>query len=444
LELETVSGQYGGILALWLFEKVLGAFAAMNFSKKIRQKAKTRANGMLHPFIKHLGSNYSFSALGFSCYMLASAFHWGTSLIFILIIFSILDLSANKNTELTYDSGSLLLSISFLALYFLSITLSIDPLLSLTLSSIWPSAAFLYLTLCLFTSIDKDFQLLSFAFSLFSLIVSSIFLYGYSENSEVSADVLVSIIDHPLFLVPNDLVMLALISPFSFFIIKNTNTPALRYFSIASCICCVMTLIIFQSRTGLMSFFICMGVFLLLLNPKFLIKVFSASLALVISIDYVLDFQLFDKFLTFPSSRIPLWSAALDLFIENPIFGNGPHIFAGYYADYINSRTFADWIIVDTRNIPWPHNLFLELLSESGILTTLAFICLSGYTLTKLSIFSALDEFAQERSCLISIFLGFLFAAFFELTLVRIWVLLFVCLLFGLCHSLIKIKNDIS
>ena len=167
--------------------------------------------------------------------MLAAAFHWGTSLILILIIFSVLDLSANKKTELTYDSGSLLLSISFLALYFLSIALSIDPLLSLSLSSIWPSAAFLYLTLSLFTSIDKDFQLLSFAFSLFSLIVSSIFLYGYWENSEVSADVLVSIIDHPLFLVPNDLIMLALISPFSFFIIRNTSTPALRYFSIASC-----------------------------------------------------------------------------------------------------------------------------------------------------------------------------------------------------------------
>ena len=398
---------------------------------------------MLHPFMKHLGSNYSFSALGFLCYMLAAAFHWSTSLILILIFFSVLDLSVNKKTELTYDRGSLLLSISFLALYFLSIVFSIDPLLSLSLSSIWPSAAFLYLTLSLFTSINKEFQLLSFAFSLFSLIVSSIFLYGYWENSEVSADVLVSIIDHPLFLVPNDLIMLALISPFSFFIIKNTNSPVLRYLSVVSCICCVMALIIFQSRTGLISFFICMGVFLLLLNPNFLIKVFCASVILVISIDYFLDFQLFDKFLTFPSSRIPLWSAALDLFIENPIFGNGPHIFAEYYADYITSRTFADWVIVDTRNIPWPHNLFLELLSESGVLTTLAFICLSGYTLIKLLIFSALDEFVQERSCLISVFLGFLFAALFELTLVRIWVLLFVCLLFGLCHSLLKIKNGI-
>ena len=170
---------------------------------------------------------------------------------------SVLDLTANKKTEITYDSGSLLLAISFLAFYFLSIALSIDPLLSLSLSSIWPSAAFLYLTLSLFTSINKDFQLLSFTFSLFSLIVSSIFLYGYWGNSEVSADVLVSIIDHPLFLVPNDLIMLALISPFSFFIIRNTNTPALRYFSVASCICCVMTLIIFQSRAGLISFFIC-------------------------------------------------------------------------------------------------------------------------------------------------------------------------------------------
>ncbi|SVD90942.1 uncharacterized protein METZ01_LOCUS443796, partial [marine metagenome] len=194
----------------------------VNFSQKIRQKVETHTGKMLHPFMKHLGANYSFSALGFSCYMLASAFHWGTFLILILIVFSVLDLSANKKTEITYDSGSLLLAISFLAFYFLSIALSIDPLLSLSLSSIWPSAAFLYLTLSLFTSINRDFQLLSFAFSLFSLMVSSIFLYGYWENSEVSADVLVSIIDHPLFLVPNDLIMLALISPFSFFIIRNT------------------------------------------------------------------------------------------------------------------------------------------------------------------------------------------------------------------------------
>ena len=344
--------------------------------------------------MKHLALNYSFSAIGFSFYMLATAFHWHTSFILILIFFSALDLSASKKSEITYDSGSLLLAISFLAFYFLSIALSIDPLLSLSLSSIWPSAAFLYLTLSLFTSINKDFELLSFAFSLFSLIVSITFLHNYWENTEVSPDVLISLIDHPLFLVPNDLIMLALMSPFSFFIVKNSNVSGFRYLSIVSCIFCVTALIVFQSRAGLISFFICLASFVLLLRPKFLIKVFCASLALVIIIDSLLDFQIFYKFLTFPTSRIPLWSAAFNLFIENPIFGNGPHIFAGYYADYINSRTFADWIIVDTRNIPWPHNLFLELLSESGILTTLAFICLSGYTLIKLSIFSALDEYS--------------------------------------------------
>jgi len=421
--------------------RALGDFKEVNFPRKIKQKSVIPATERVHFVMKHLALNYSFSAIGFSFYMLATAFHWHTSFILILIFFSALDLSAGKKSEITYDSGSLLLSISFLAFYFLSIALSIDPLLSLSLSSIWPSAAFLYLTLSLFTSINKDFQLLSFVFSLFSLIVSSIFLYGYWKNTEVSADVLVSIIDHPLFLVPNDLIMLALLSPFSFFIIRNTNTPVLCYFGVMSCICCVITLIIFQSRTGLISFFICMGIFLLLLNPKFLIKVFCASVVLVISIDYFFDFQLFDKFLTFPTSRIPLWSAAFNLFIENPIFGNGPHIFAEYYADYINSRSFDDWIIVDTRSIPWPHNLFLELLSESGILTTLAFICLSGYTVIKLSLFFALDEFSLESACLISIFLGFLFASFFELTFVRIWVLLFVSLLFGLCHSLIKMET---
>ena len=393
--------------------------------------------------MKLLASSYSFSAIGFSAYMLATAFYWDTLLFLILIFFSALDLSASNKTRITYDSGSLLLATLFLALYFLSIALSINPFLSLSLSSIWPSAAFLYLTLSLFISINKDFELLSFSFSLFSLIISITFLHSYWENTQATAEVLISIIDHALFIVPNDLVMLALISPFSFFIIKNTSTPVFRYLSITSCIFCLITLIIFQSRTGLTSFFICMGSFLLLLNPKYLIKTLCASLALAISIDYLLDFQLFYKFFTLPSSRIPLWSAAFSLFVENPVFGNGPHIFSEYYTEYINSRTFADWIVVDTRTIPWPHNLFLELLSESGIFTAIAFICLSGYTLIKLSTLFALNKFTLESICLISIFLGFVFAALFELTLIRIWVLLFFSLLFGLCHSLIK-KGNIS
>jgi hypothetical protein len=66
-------------------------------------------------------------------------------------------------------------------------------------------------------------------------------------------------------------------------------------------------------------------------------------------------------------ARWQLWQAAWALWLQHPWLGIGPH---GFGLEY---RAAVDTAWVDPRHTPWPHQLPLELLANTGLISLLAF-----------------------------------------------------------------------
>lgn len=93
------------------------------------------------------------------------------------------------------------------------------------------------------------------------------------------------------------------------------------------------------------------------------------AVALMLSLAVVGAIQtgFIDKLQQLPTSRIPVWNAAVHQIAESPLFGSGPNTFAPYYAQHIRQTNYPDFIIVDSRFMPWAHNLFLDVAIAFGI-----------------------------------------------------------------------------
>jgi O-antigen ligase len=67
-------------------------------------------------------------------------------------------------------------------------------------------------------------------------------------------------------------------------------------------------------------------------------------------------------------ARLQLWQAAWTLWRSHPWLGVGPHGFGPAY----RGVDVGPW--VDPRQTPWPHQLLLELMANTGLLGTAAFL----------------------------------------------------------------------
>lgn len=74
------------------------------------------------------------------------------------------------------------------------------------------------------------------------------------------------------------------------------------------------------------------------------------------------------KGLSSVQARLQLWQAAWSLWRSHPWLGVGPHGFGLAY----RSVDVGTW--VDPRQTPWPHQLVLELMANTGLLGSVAFV----------------------------------------------------------------------
>ncbi|MCX7834426.1 MAG: O-antigen ligase family protein [Ignavibacteria bacterium] len=81
-------------------------------------------------------------------------------------------------------------------------------------------------------------------------------------------------------------------------------------------------------------------------------------------------------------SRIFYYDASLKMFIDNPIFGIGSGVWAGYFGKY-HGDEFGD-ITTYNNSAIYAHNDFLEYLAETGILGFLAFSIIILFPLKRL------------------------------------------------------------
>jgi O-antigen ligase len=153
------------------------------------------------------------------------------------------------------------------------------------------------------------------------------------------------------------------------------------------------------------------------------------SLAILIPVAVIciiLAPEFFAKVQSLPTSRIPLWNAAIHQIILHPLIGMGLDSFSDYYASHIVTTSYPDLITVDSRLMPWPHNIFLEISAAYGILA--AVILVMG--LVACFAFSSKLTIPLVLPSRLSLCL-FIVAGMFELTYLRIYPVLILVFLIG-------------
>jgi len=71
------------------------------------------------------------------------------------------------------------------------------------------------------------------------------------------------------------------------------------------------------------------------------------------------------------TGRFQAWSDGLELFSDSPVLGVGIGNFGP-----ARGAAFEDWL--------WPHNLFIQLVTETGLLGSLSWVCLMGLVLRRM------------------------------------------------------------
>ena len=172
-------------------------------------------------------------------------------------------------------------------------------------------------------------------------------------------------VDIPWLVVPNDIAWLSCLWPL-WWRGMNAPSPSRQGWILLLVVSCllVVAMMILESRLGLAALAIAIAGELAF--KRFRISRSSISAMVLIGVAVLLGFSLF-KGWTSSLARLQLWQTAIELFLQHPILGTGPHNFTLHY-----SNPDAIVNMIDPRITPWPHNLPLELLSSGGALLGLA------------------------------------------------------------------------
>ena len=135
----------------------------------------------------------------------------------------------------------------------------------------------------------------------------------------------------------------------------------------------IVTLILANSRGGILAAIISMSFILFMLKRPLFIKTFLVLSAAVVFL--IITVPTFNEAVNFyirwetVSDREVYWQMGLDVIKDNPIHGIGPDLFDKYFFDYAPSKTInhfkPDFL---TLGKPHPHNFFLYFMAENGIL----------------------------------------------------------------------------
>lgn len=391
----------------------------------------------IHSTMNNVFEGSSRASIGFFIYMLVLPFYWSNFSFLILVAFVASSRNIHINS-MSHKPGRVnLMLILFVAVFGISVLLSDSIAPSLRFSAAWPSSLLIYYVVATQMDYKKDWGLFCLSFSLCALFAALLCISGFYFTNDVSPNQTISIIRSPLFVVPNDTIFLSLVTPFSFSLIAKSKHTVVRLVALLSIVVSLVAVMAFESRTALAVIFICGVVYGW--NNRFhqviaYLLVLGASALLI---DAFLGFPIYQKLPIIPSSRIPLWHGALTMFQENPFLGGGPFTFGPYYEDFLKEVSYPSWIIVDRRMIPWPHNLYLELLAGSGLMGLTSFIGVIVVIYMKLwSSFKSNHIDGTIVRTLLALATGFLAAALVETTLLRIWVLVLFFALVGFVANL--------
>ena len=378
----------------------------------------------IQEFIEKCKANYSLPSFVFFVYVITLPAEIPGFSFILLSLFCVYKVLLDGESTKLGLSNIVALLLLFLLLFLLSIIFSESPDISVELSAAWPVNLLILFIILSYFDYRKDWVSFCFSFSMLSVLISLALLVMFFLHPNESPEELLSRLDSSIIVVPNDTLLLAIFSPFSFFLLLNTKEKLIQLWYVVVIGVCFATIVAYESRSAFIVFIFCTAIIYVGNKSNVLKRISIILLLMFLVFELVIGLQFLLKLSILPTSRLPLWYAAISMFLEHPLLGNGPFTFAEYYQNFIRIASLPDWITVDDRRIPWPHNLYLEILSGSGIICFAVFVGLLAVSLRKLLVRNQDPLLEQTRLTLLSAILGMMLAGAVELTFLRIWVLL--------------------
>ena len=232
-------------------------------------------------------------------------------------------------------------------------------------------------------------------------------------------------IDIPLLVVPNDYAALLLLLPLFMGVIRHFPIPGLstgakQAMPVVIGSLAVLTSMVLDSSLCLL---LCLLCFALALPMSVRAVISPHRLATGVLLLFVASAGtgLLWKFGQLPTSRIPVWDAALHQIAQSPLLGSSLDSFSNFYLAHIARTDYGDLITVDQRGMPWAHNLFLDVALSFGVPAALILLALLVTILLR-----------HQSRLLFQSTLLFITAAMVELTHLRIYTFATVAMYAGL------------
>lgn len=360
--------------------------------------------------------------------------------LFVLALFAFLTIIwniRNKTISIFPLSNSVLF---FLVITALSVILSKDAGRSMQLSvSLLPAVLIFFLIAGCFHG-TKDVRLLYFVFSIVVLGMAAGLLWDVWTHKDLGPSAWVSNLGSTIFIVKNDVSFFSVITPFLLSLIWLKPRSLTGAVAVLALILSLAVVGVFQSRVAMLSMVISVICFFSLLRLRIGLACGLFTLISILAIDSFMGFPLIERFIRFwdGTGRIPLWLSAWEMFLDKPFLGHGPHTFVLFYNSYLQELSIPSWLFVDRHVVPWPHNLYLEVLAEQGIIGIAALVSLFAGGLSKAW---GLRKAASSEMRILGYgafagLISFCFAALIELTFLRQWVVLLLFIFLGVISKL--------
>ncbi len=388
--------------------------------------------------------------IGVYAYVVSFAFpvNWDFPMILLVLAGFIAPLFDQPETD-RFNRHAISLSLSlFLFSMALSIIFSTNVSKSLRTSVPVLPALLIYFLIVEHFNKEDDIKQLYISFTLTALCISigaiyHAYLNDFQFDTNNEAHALAGSFSY-IIVSRNDLVFLSLMMPFSLISAYKKPLSLGGGLAILTILLSLATIVIFQSRGALLTFFMCSASTFLLLYPKKGKAILISGLFLLsaLSIDAMLGFPLLHRYYDIitgsapiTNGRFELWRLAVTQFIQSPWIGNGPHTFIAKIPWQSNGPHVSGFTIVH-----WPHNLFLEVAfghGSIGLLMLLIMLSLGLSSAWKL-LRSTRTEVRHWAVGAFGSLIGFCFSALFELTFLRLWVTITFFMVLGIIVRLSK------
>ena len=374
----------------------------------------------------------------------ALPFDWNLPLVLLASSGLVGTLGAVRRPSRFESSRLHLLVLAFVAAVGLSTLASGDMGRSLRLSAPLLPGILLFLLCAQQGRTRRHLQLLYLSMSVASAWLSASVIWAALRSSVTDPVTWVGTLNSPLLIVPNDIAWASVVAPLSLVVLLRDPRSLAAGLAAIALLGGVSAVVLLQSRVAALTLLVCMLGFGLVLRHRLVLPLVAVGFSVALLVDALMGFPLVSKFVDLRhwdgTGRLPVWVAAWSMFLDAPVLGHGPHTFGLYYRPYLEGLTFPQWVSVDPRLMPWPHNVYLEVLAEQGLVGFVLFgaLLVCGAS----TAWRALRQDDQGSGTrlyaggALAALVGLALAGLLELSLLRQWVVILLFVVLGVIARL--------